>query len=148
MIDYEKKYKEALAIMKEYKNSGNAGVIAENVILKAFPELAKPTEEQIKNELANLINMNSNIIGKELKMNMLEWISNASVNNNNVQKYEPKFRIHDKLRSKNHNDTDIIIITSITKKGYNYDYVNNIGGGFFDFSMENNYEPVDRILLY
>ena len=143
IIDYEKKYNDALAIMKEYKNSGNAGVIAENVILQAFPELAKPTEEQIKNKLINLIKMNSDIIGEELKMNMLEWITKASV------KHEPKFRIHDKIRSKNHhNDTDIIIITSITEKGYNYDYVDNIGGGFFGFNMEDNYELVNRILLY
>ena len=126
MDNYEKKYNDALAIMKEYMDSGNAGVIAENVILKAFPELAKPTEERIKNMLSNLIKMHSDVIGEELKINMLEWIKKVSVNNNNVQKYEPKFRIHDKLRSKNHNDTDIIIITSITKKGYNYDYVDNV----------------------
>ena len=143
MIDYEKKYNDALAIMKEYKNSGNAGVIAENVILQAFPELAKPTEEQIKNKLINLIKMNSDIIGEELKMNMLEWITKAYV------KHEPKFRIHDKKKKKNHhNDTDIIIITSITEKGYNYDYVDNVGGGFFGFNMEDNYELVNRILLY
>ena len=145
MVDYEKKYNDALAIMKEYMGSGNAGVIAENVILKAFPELAKPTEERIKNMLSNLIKMHSDIIGEDLKMNMLEWIKKASVNNN-VQKHGPKFRIHDKIRSKNPNDTDIIIITSITEKGYNYDYVNNIGGGFFTFLMEDNYELVDRIL--
>ena len=43
-----KAYDEAKYIMKEYIESGNAGVIAENTIKKAFPELAESEDERIK----------------------------------------------------------------------------------------------------
>jgi hypothetical protein len=43
-----KRYDEAKYIMKEYLESGNAGIIAENTIKKAFPELAESENERIK----------------------------------------------------------------------------------------------------
>lgn len=43
-----KAYDEAKYIMKEYLESGNAGVIAENTIKKAFPELAESEDERIR----------------------------------------------------------------------------------------------------
>ena len=46
-----KRYDEAKYIMKEYLESGNAGVIAENTIKKAFPELAESEDERIRKAL-------------------------------------------------------------------------------------------------
>lgn len=46
-----KAYDEAKYIMKEYLESGNAGVIAENTIKKAFPELKESEDEKIKKGL-------------------------------------------------------------------------------------------------
>ena len=40
-----RRYDEAKYIMKEYLESGNAGVIAENTIKKAFPELSESDDE-------------------------------------------------------------------------------------------------------
>lgn len=46
-----KAYDEAKYIMKEYLESSNAGVIAENTIRKAFPELAESEDERIRKAL-------------------------------------------------------------------------------------------------
>ena len=46
-----RRYDEAKYIMKEYLESGNAGVIAENTIKKAFPELAESEDERIRKVL-------------------------------------------------------------------------------------------------
>ena len=46
-----RRYDEAKYIMKEYLESGNAGVIAENTIKKAFPELKESGDERIRKEL-------------------------------------------------------------------------------------------------
>ena len=46
-----RRYDEAKYIMKEYLESGNAGVIAENTIKKAFPELAEPEDERVRKDL-------------------------------------------------------------------------------------------------
>ena len=49
-------YDEAKYIMKEYLESGNAGVIAENTIRKAFPELKESEEdEKIRKSIINLV---------------------------------------------------------------------------------------------
>jgi len=49
-----KRYDEAKYIMKEYLESGNAGVIAENTIKKAFPELKESEDERIRKELLQI----------------------------------------------------------------------------------------------
>ena len=46
-----KAYDEAKYIMKKYLKSGNAGVIAESTIKKAFPELKESEDEKIRMEL-------------------------------------------------------------------------------------------------
>ena len=50
-MDYEKKYKEALEIMEKYLKSCNAGVIAENTIKEAFPELKESKDEKIRKSI-------------------------------------------------------------------------------------------------
>lgn len=49
-----KAYDEAKYIMKRYLKSGNAGVIAENTIKKAFPELAESEDERIRKAIINV----------------------------------------------------------------------------------------------
>lgn len=53
-----KAYDEAKSIMEEYLKSGNAGVIAENTIKKAFPELKESEDEKIKDRLVTLVRLN------------------------------------------------------------------------------------------
>ena len=53
-----KAYDEAKYIMKEYLESGNAGVIAENTIKKAFPELVESEDEKIRKELIKFVKVN------------------------------------------------------------------------------------------
>ena len=49
-------YDEAKYIMKEYLESGNAGVIAENTIKKAFHELIESEDERIRKAMINGFN--------------------------------------------------------------------------------------------
>ena len=51
-----RRYDEAKYIMKEYLESGIAGVIAENTIKKAFPELAESENERIRKALITFFN--------------------------------------------------------------------------------------------
>ena len=50
-----RRYDEAKYIMKEYIESGNAGVIAENTIKKAFPELFESEDERIRKALLEMV---------------------------------------------------------------------------------------------
>jgi hypothetical protein len=50
-----KRYDEAKYIMKEYLESGNAGVIAENTIKKAFPELEESEDERIRKDIVTYL---------------------------------------------------------------------------------------------
>ena len=50
-----RRYDKAKYIMKEYLESGNAGVIAENTIKKAFPELKKSEDKRIRKELTEFL---------------------------------------------------------------------------------------------
>ena len=49
------KYDEAKHIMTKYLESGNAGVIAENTIKKAFPELGESDDEKIRNDIIQVL---------------------------------------------------------------------------------------------
>ena len=62
-----KAYDEAKYIMKKYIESGNAGVIAENTIKKAFPELAEPEDERIRKEIIEQINLLKSATLSDLK---------------------------------------------------------------------------------
>lgn len=55
MEDYKEKYEQALAIIKKYIDTGNAGVITENVIKNAFPELKESEDEKVRKALIGKI---------------------------------------------------------------------------------------------
>ena len=50
-----KAYDEAKYIMKKYIESGNAGVVAENTIRKAFPELRESDDESIRKDIVTYL---------------------------------------------------------------------------------------------
>jgi hypothetical protein len=73
-----KRYDEAKYIMKEYLESGNAGIIAENTIRKAFPELAEPEDEKIKEELKKVLdkclNVRPQIVEETQYIRLIAWL--------------------------------------------------------------------------
>ena len=69
-----KAYDNAKYIMKEYLESGNAGVIAENTIRKAFPELAESENEMIRKDIVTYLK--SILSNKNYGYKFIEsWIS-------------------------------------------------------------------------
>ena len=69
-----KAYDKAKSIMKKYIESGNAGVIAENTIKKAFPELAESEDERIRKDL--IIYLRSVLSNKKYGDKFIEdWIA-------------------------------------------------------------------------
>lgn len=69
-----KRYDEAKFIMEKYLKSGNAGVIAENTIKKAFPELKESEDNRIRKELISFLKspfVNKNITDEKVT----PWIS-------------------------------------------------------------------------
>ena len=72
-----KAYDEAKYIMKEYLESGNAGVIAENTIKKAFPELAESEDERIRKDIIVLVEDWWDRVNKDnisTKEQMIAWL--------------------------------------------------------------------------
>jgi hypothetical protein len=73
-----RRYDEAKYIMKEYLESGNAGVIAENTIRKAFPELEEPEDERIKEELKKVLdeclNVRPQIVEETQYIRLIDWL--------------------------------------------------------------------------
>jgi hypothetical protein len=62
--------------MKEYLESGNAGVIAENTIKKAFPELMESEDERIRKEIIEQINLLKSATLSDLKDKQFNsWIA-------------------------------------------------------------------------
>jgi hypothetical protein len=71
-----RRYDEAKYIMKEYIESGNAGVIAENTIKKAFPELMESEDERIRKEIIEQINLLKSATLSDLKDKQFNsWIA-------------------------------------------------------------------------
>ena len=71
-----KAYDEAKYIMKEYLESGNAGVIAENTIKKAFPELAESEDERIRKWLIYYFKEACDNVSEKEKKGVLAWLEN------------------------------------------------------------------------
>ena len=66
-----KRYDKAKYIMEEYLKSGNAGVIAENTIKHAFPELKESEDERIRKELISDIKI---AIPIEISQRYIDWL--------------------------------------------------------------------------
>lgn len=73
-----KRYDEAKYIMKEYLESGNAGVIAENTIKKAFPELAESEDERIRKWLIYYFKEVCDNVSEKEKKGILAWLEKQS----------------------------------------------------------------------
>lgn len=89
-------YDEAKTIMGKYLNSGNAGVIAENTIKKAFPELREPDDEKIKQAIIeHFADSHSSMYPYKgfTKKQILDWIERQGEQKPN--KVEPKFKAGD-----------------------------------------------------
>ena len=66
-------YDEAKSIMEKYLKSGNAGVIAENTIKKAFPELTESEDERIRKWLIGYFQRNK-IIENIKTRDIIAWL--------------------------------------------------------------------------
>ena len=67
-------YDEAKYIMKEYLESGNAGVIAENTIKKAFPELKESEDERIRTLIISSIKNDMTVGSTKNKEECIAWL--------------------------------------------------------------------------
>lgn len=61
-----------------------------------------------------------------------------------VGRHQPKFSAGDIARHKNYGDRieGNIVITYVSERGYSYNYQNNMGGGTFGFSGEDDYNLI------
>lgn len=79
-----KAYDRAKDIMEKYLKSGNAGVIAENTIKNAFPELHENEDEIVKEELINYLKHRCNsttLSGEERACNKwIDWLEKQDSN--------------------------------------------------------------------
>lgn len=77
-------YDRAKDIMEKYLKSGNAGVIAENTIKNAFPELHENEDEIVKEELINYLKHRCNsttLSGEERACNKwIDWLEKQDSN--------------------------------------------------------------------
>ena len=69
-----RRYDNAKYIMKEYIESGIAGVIAENTIRKAFPELKESEDERVRKELITHCR-NTRCVTEEGAERIAKWIA-------------------------------------------------------------------------
>ena len=69
-----KAYDEAKYIMKKYLKSGNAGVIAENTIKKAFPELKESEGERVRMWLISYFKYVCDNVSEKEKKGILAWL--------------------------------------------------------------------------
>ena len=78
-------YDEAKYIMKEYLESGNAGVIAENTIRKAFPELVEPEDERIRKELLQIAKESEDsfymVMTPDKRKHLIAWLEKQGEQN-------------------------------------------------------------------
>ena len=90
-------YDRAKDIMEKYLKSGNAGVIAENTIKNAFPELHENGDEIVKEELINYLKHRCNtttLSGEERACNKwIDWLEKQG--QKPAEKAETKFHIGD-----------------------------------------------------
>ena len=67
-------YDEAKSIMEKYLKSGNAGVIAENTIKKAFPELGENEDERIRKELIRILKGEISFTSEKANEKYIAWL--------------------------------------------------------------------------
>jgi len=112
-----KAYDKAKYIMKEYLESGNAGVIAENTIKKAFPELVEPEDERIRKELLQIAKKSEDsfymVMTPEKRKHLITWLEKQGEQKSAV--IIPKFRVGDEIKTSNE---ESLTITKIDNKGY------------------------------
>ena len=74
-MDYEKKYKEALAKARNIVNSINVGLIGKDSFEAVFPELIESEDERIKKAIIERIqNWGLNSFGNITKEEALSWL--------------------------------------------------------------------------
>jgi ribosomal protein L16 Arg81 hydroxylase len=78
-------YDKAKYIMKKYIESGNAGVIAENTIKNAFPELKESEDEKMKKIISDILLIDNDEIREILDANNVlmqdidAWLEKQSI---------------------------------------------------------------------
>lgn len=160
-----KRYDEAKFIMEKYLKSGNAGVIAENTIKKAFPELAESEDERIRNgllshlrELREYKGTNPPIKTPEHYSAWVAWLekqgktSPVLSNSSNIgkveqkpdDKVEPKFKVGDVVINKKSKDT--VKIVQILHDSYCYSGWDGAATVHSDFSIseQDDWELVEQ----
>ena len=69
-----KAYDEAKSIMGKYLKSGNAGVIAENTIKKAFPEIEENEDERIRKEIIRVFKGEISFTSEKANEKYIAWL--------------------------------------------------------------------------
>jgi len=145
-----RRYDEAKYIMKEYLESGNAGVIAENTIKKAFPELKESEDERIRKLLVEAVIQvlqdqycSNRGVSKE---KVVAWLERRG-EQKPIDMIEPKFKVGDKIYLKPEyrmpdDDTPIantvFEIRVIDDKHYRFD------GSYIFIEDQDKYELVEQ----
>jgi hypothetical protein len=138
-----KRYDEAKYIMKEYLESGNAGVIAENTIRKAFPELMESEDERIRKDIVTYLKsiLSNKKYGDKFIESWISWLEKQG--EKPADKVEPKFKQGDIIKEKE--TGNLFYVNSIEDFGYTLHYKNcTTKGCTMDFKYEDNYELVEE----
>ena len=126
-----KAYDKAKYIMKEYLESGNAGVIAENTIKKAFPELSESEDERIRKELIDYLSApHATDTFRGIPWDrVVAWLE-KQCEHKPADKVEPKFHLYEWV---------------VTDKNYVFQ-IKAVNNGYYaiDNGMDFNMSHVDR----
>ena len=113
-----KAYDKAKYIMKEYLKSGNAGVIAENTIKNAFPELKESEEdERIREEIISAVNIycTEYLRGDKVRKDMIAWLRKHV--DKVEQKHTPKHKVGDTIYYNSFGELKSMIVANVTTGG-------------------------------
>lgn len=149
---YEKKYKNALKILKtlyaemQLKSSSDAHITSDT-LREAFSEFRFSVDERVAKAMDKILGLGKawdileedNLSPAEAR----EWLKKHRVPE--VKVVIPKFRVGDVvINSAREPWQTPNRITAIQKDGYNFDGFGNCGRGFIGFSFENEYELVEQ----
>jgi hypothetical protein len=111
-------YDKAKYIMKKYIESGNAGVIAENTIKNAFPELKESEEDdRIREEIISAVNIycTEYLRGDKVRKDMIAWLRKHV--DKVEQKHTPKHKVGDTIYYNSFGELKSMIVANVTTGG-------------------------------
>jgi hypothetical protein len=109
-----RRYDEAKYIMKEYLESGNAGVIAENTIKKAFPELAEDEDERIRKDIVTYLKsiLSNKKYGDKFIESWISWLEKQG-----EKKHVAKYKVGDTIYYNSFGELKSMIVANVTTGG-------------------------------